>query len=251
MQLRFADLIPKLMFVSWGWDAWYREGMSLMANRFKRGSAPGRARSEDQRPGSFKKGHKKRGGRQRGTPNKFSAQYKNDILEAADRVGADANGALGLVGYLTWIAIWHPRIMCGLLGSVMELQQLEIGLPEKPRPTVEELVEGMRAHIGLGSNNRMQPEPVAPDRHKAQARRLSADPNLPWAWTGRDDEVGLLMNLAVTEPKEFCTLFQAMLPRPTALQRGLAARRAWEERQRAEEERQRTEQHQSRRTADC
>jgi hypothetical protein len=50
-----------------------------MANRFKRGSAPGRARSEDQRPGSFKKSHKKRGGRQRGTPNKFSAEYKKDI----------------------------------------------------------------------------------------------------------------------------------------------------------------------------
>ena len=58
-----------------------------MADRFKRGSAPGRARSEDQRPGSFKKGHKKLGGRQRGTPSKFTAEYKNHILEAASRVG--------------------------------------------------------------------------------------------------------------------------------------------------------------------
>ena len=66
-----------------------------MADRLKRGSAPGRARSEDQRPGSFKKGHKKRGGRQRGTPNKFSAEYKKDIFEAAHRVGMDANGTLG------------------------------------------------------------------------------------------------------------------------------------------------------------
>ena len=58
-----------------------------MADRLKRGSAPGRARSEDQRPGSFKKGHKKRGGRQRGTPNKFTAEFKKDILEAAHRIG--------------------------------------------------------------------------------------------------------------------------------------------------------------------
>ena len=58
-----------------------------MADRLKRGSAPGRARSEDQRPGSFKKGHKKRGGRQRGTPNKFSAEYKKHILEAATASG--------------------------------------------------------------------------------------------------------------------------------------------------------------------
>ena len=60
---------------------------SPMASRFKRGSAPGRARSEDQRPGSFKKGHKKRGGRQRSTPNKFSAEYKKNILEAVYRIG--------------------------------------------------------------------------------------------------------------------------------------------------------------------
>jgi hypothetical protein len=212
-----------------------------MANRFRRGSAPGRARSEDQRPGSFKRGHKKRGGRQRGTPNKFSAEYKNDILEAAYRVGEDANGAQGLVGYFRWVARRHPRIMCGLLGSVMELQELEIGLPEKPRPNMEELDEDVRAYIGLGSNDRMQPEPAEPDRHKAQAQRQSPDLDAPWAWTGRDDPVGSLMHLAIMAPEEFCGLLQAALPRPTALQRGLAARRACEERWRAEERTQEVE----------
>src|SRR6516162_1666140 len=124
-----------------GTDPWYREGMSLMTGRFKRGSAPGPARSEHQRPGSFKKGHKKRGGRQRGTPNKFSAEYKNHIFEAAGRVGMDTNGTQGIVGYFRWIASRHPRIMCGLLGSVMELQELEIGQRQKPRQTVEQLDE--------------------------------------------------------------------------------------------------------------
>jgi hypothetical protein len=118
-----------------------------MANRFKRGSAPGRARSEDQRPGSFKKGHKKRGGRQRGTPNKFTAEYKRDILEAAHRIGEDANGTLGIVGYLRWVARRYPRIFRGMLGSVLELQELEIGLPQKELPTVEEFSEAVRAHI--------------------------------------------------------------------------------------------------------
>jgi hypothetical protein len=137
MELRFGELRPKLVFVSWGRDHWYREGISLMANRFKRGSAPGRARSKDQRPGSFKRGHKKRGGRQRGTPNKFSAEYKKDIFEAAHRVGMDANGTQGLVGYLRWVARCYPRTMCGLLGSVMELQELEIGQPQNLRRTAE------------------------------------------------------------------------------------------------------------------
>jgi hypothetical protein len=224
--------------------------MFLMTNRFRRGSAPGRARSEDQRPASFKRGHKKRGGRQRGTANKFPAQYKKDIFEAAYRIGADANGALGLVGYFTWIAIRHPRIMCGLLGSLMEFQELEIGLPEKPRPTMDELDEEVRAYIGLGGNDQMLPglaerkSAADPIGRKEQKQRANQPPDAdsPWAWTGRDDQVGRLMHLAITNPKEFCTLLQAVWPRPTALQRGLVARRALEEGWRAEERR-RTEHH--------
>jgi hypothetical protein len=195
-----------------------------MTDRFKRGSAPGRARSEDQRPGSFKKGHKKLGGRQRGTPNKFSAEYKDHILEAANRVGMDAAGTLGIVGYLRWIARHHPRIMCGLLGSVMELQELEIGQPQKPRWTAEQFNE-----VAARKRTTSQEPTQKPNQTPA--------PDLPWAWTGRDDPVGPLMHLAIMEPKEFCGLLQAVLPRPTALQRGLAARRAWEERRRAEEHR--------------
>ena len=42
------------------------------------------------------------------------------------------------------------------------------------------------------------------------------DPDLPWAWTGRDAPVGSLMHLAIIDPMEFCTLLQAALPRPTA-----------------------------------
>jgi hypothetical protein len=242
-----------------------------MADRLKRGSAPGRARSEDQRPGSFKKGHKKRGGRQRGTPNKFSCEYKKQIFEAANGVGMDAAGTLGIVGYLRWIARHHPRIMGGLLGSLMELQELEIGQPQEPRRTAEQLNE-VAAYFGFGSNDETQPEPAeprsAPDwtgrknwtrrqteptqtpstrkrtksKEQTQKANQPPDPDLPWAWTGRDDPVGRLMHGAITDPKEFGALLQATLPRPTALQRGLAARRAWEERRRAEERR-RTEQH--------
>jgi hypothetical protein len=47
-----------------------------MTNPFMRGSAPGRARDARQRPGCFQKGHKKLGGRKRGTPNKRTREYK-------------------------------------------------------------------------------------------------------------------------------------------------------------------------------
>ena len=181
-----------------------------MADRLKRGSAPGRARSEDQRPGSFKKGHKKRGGRQRGTPNKFSAEHKKDILEAAHRVGEDANGTLGVVGYLRWVARRYPRIFCGMLGSVLELQELEIGLPQKERPTVEEFDQ-----VGKGAywarrprpNYRRNPRsPSAADCTRRKDPRRQTEParapqkaneptvsDLPWAWTGRDAPVGQLI----------------------------------------------------------
>jgi hypothetical protein len=233
-----------------------------MTNAFTRGSAPGRARWEDQRPGSFKKDHKKLGGRQRGTPNAFSTDYKMAIVEAAYRVGEDAAGTLGVVGYFRWIARSHPQIMCRLLCSVMELQELETGLPEKPRPTMEELDEQVRAYIGLGSGERTQPasaerglaaeqsgrknrtprqaecaQPSSTTRGKSQPRTQkqthAPDPESPWAWTGQDFPVGFLMHLAITDPKEFCTLIIAgFFKPPTRLQRGLAARRAWEQRQR-------------------
>ena len=70
-----------------------------MTNPRKRGSAPDRARDAHLRPGSFKKGHRKLGGRKRGTPNAFSPDYKQAILEAAHRVGHDGNGEDGAVGY--------------------------------------------------------------------------------------------------------------------------------------------------------
>ena len=53
----------------------------------------------------------------------------------------DGAGTLGIVGYLRWIARHHPRIMGGLLGSLMELQELEIGQPQEPRRTAEQLNE--------------------------------------------------------------------------------------------------------------
>ena len=50
----------------------------------------------------------------------------------------------------------------------------------------------------------------------------------------RISRVGDLMQLAVANPKTFCRLYVAAFLRPpTKLQRGRAARRAWEQRERA------------------
>ena len=150
-----------------------------------------------------------------------------------------------MVGYLRWVARRYPQIFCSMLGRELELQELETGLPQRERPTVEEFNEAVRAHIELAGHDQSQTEPAEPsaadrtgrkDRTRRQTEPARApstrkriireegthraneptDPDLPWAWTGRDAPVGQLMHLAITDPKEFCALLQAALPRPTA-----------------------------------
>ena len=159
---------------------------------------------------------------------------------------------LGVVGYLRWVAGRYPRIFCGRLGSVLELQELEIGLPPRERPTVEEFDEVVRAHIGLAGHDQ--------NSDGTRGALSAADP----AWTQGPDAAGKRNPLGPTQkanepinsdfplgvdrsgrlsrpahapryhgPEGVLRIGSCRLPRPTAQQRGLAARRAWEERQRA------------------
>ena len=104
-----------------------------MTNPFKRGSAPGRERADDLRPGTFKSGHPKRGGRKRGTPNALFADYKRAIVEAAYRIGYDGNRKDGIVCYFRWIASRHPEVFGGvLLTNILALEFAE-DLPHQRR----------------------------------------------------------------------------------------------------------------------
>ena len=193
-----------------------------MRNPLKRGSAPGRAQSADQRPGSFKKGHKKRGGRKRGTPNALASDYKKAILEAAYRVGRDGNGKFGVVGYFSWVAERHPQAFGSVLSALLALEDAESEAPELPGPTAEEINRRLARSIEF------TPSTWRTDKLKSAKSRSPLD------WTGLDFPVGPLMQLAVANPKTFCRLkVAAFLRPPTKLQRGRAARRAWEQRERA------------------
>ena len=59
----------------------------------------------------FKKGHKKLGGRKKGTKNVMTEDVKNAILEAFERSGG--------VEYLVGIAETDPKTFCTLLGKVL------------------------------------------------------------------------------------------------------------------------------------
>lgn len=63
----------------------------------------------------------RRGGRQKGTPNKTTAMLKDAILLAAQRAG-DKVGDDGMVSYLTAQAEENPGPFMSLLGKVLPMQ---------------------------------------------------------------------------------------------------------------------------------
>jgi len=62
----------------------------------------------------------RRGGRQKGTPNKSTALLKDAILLAAQKAGGDTD--TGLVDYLTVQASENPGPFMSLLGKVLPMQ---------------------------------------------------------------------------------------------------------------------------------
>ena len=185
-----------------------------MTKPTNRGSAPGRARPEDQRPGSFKPGHEKLGGRKRGTPNAITLDLKKAIIEAANRIGFDGNGKYGIVGFFMWVAryrqtIYVNGVLCRLLpledrdtplydpalyasemvGNLMALEaedphgDMSVALCD-----IEDVNQSVRERIGLTGTNR--------------AKKQTEQP------------AGPLMQMAVEDPKAFCKLYIAALRPP-------------------------------------
>lgn len=162
------------------------------------------ASATSERQGRFKSGHKKQGGRKRGTPNAISGDYRKAITEAAYRIGNDGNGKDGVIGYLRWVASRCPKSFCGLLIELLALESAESNTPQEPRLTREEINQSVRDYIGLDGK----------DQTKTQSVRVEFQS--PWAWTGQDFPVGPLMHLAVERPEKFCKLIAATLPRAPA-----------------------------------
>lgn len=88
------------------------------------------------------KGHKKVGGRQKGTGNKVPTEIKNAILTAMDQVGEleftcmtsgtgkkkktwwewKATGKDGSTGYMRWLARHEPQTFAQLVGKLLPFQ---------------------------------------------------------------------------------------------------------------------------------
>ena len=157
-----------------------------MSNPFTRGSAPGRARDASQRPGSFKPGHKKVGGRKKGTPNRISADYKQAVMAVADRIGMDGTGEGGLVGYTCYLAQQYPGAYCKLLSRIIDIEE------------------------------------VYPERSSRTADQLDADLRQSIRTDGQQSEDALIDELtimAIKEPEAFSAALAALLPRPSKRRR--------------------------------
>jgi hypothetical protein len=169
-----------------------------MSSSKKRGSAPGRERSKDQRPRTVQREHKKYGGRQRGTPSAFSADYKKAVFEAAYRIGLDGNGKYGMVGYFMWLATSHAGAYILRLGALLQLAATETMLPEEPLPGVDEFNDRVRRYVELAEKNRTRPL-------SSKVTAVAGD------WTGQDFPLAGLMHCAVERPNEFCKILVAGL----------------------------------------
>src|SRR5277367_6346278 len=178
-------------------------------------SAADKARDAHERSGRFKKGHEKLGGRKRDTPNLLTADYKKLLLEAAYRIGSDGNGRDGVAGYFQWVGRYHYDVfLFQLFCRLVDLENYMGETPNEPRRTTEELNRSFCDYIGVSNTDpNAGPANAAPadlgrfDMVRAARHRRGKSSQQKWDWTGRNDEIGLLMQLAVEEPKIFCKLF--------------------------------------------
>jgi hypothetical protein len=70
-------------------------------------------------PGDFRDGHPKIGGRKKGTPNRFTSDIRDALIEAVNRVGRDGEGDEGMVGYLMASAMSQRQSILAMLNKAM------------------------------------------------------------------------------------------------------------------------------------
>jgi hypothetical protein len=161
-----------------------------MTNPFSRGSAPGRAREVWQRPGSFKPGHRKVGGRHERTRNKITPETRQALLAAATLLGKDGAGTGGAAGYFETLARADPDYF---------YSQVWIRLLD---------VEEYEAALGYPRMTEIDSDETAEERSKRQQLAWSYVP--PWL----AKQVENYMVLARWRPKVFAKMFCAAFLTP-------------------------------------
>lgn len=70
----------------------------------------------------FKKGHKKLGGRTKGTPNKLPRILREAVVLVAECHGSDGEGTDGLLGFVRMVWRNYPKVFLKLLTKCLEAE---------------------------------------------------------------------------------------------------------------------------------
>jgi hypothetical protein len=113
-----------------------------LARRLKRGATPQNARKAGVR---FAKGHVKRAGRKKGTPNKLTREVKDAIVGAAEELGSDGKGKGGLQGYMKFLVREEPKTFGMLIRAVIPTQINATVRPPRVYRSADEIKAEMTA----------------------------------------------------------------------------------------------------------
>ncbi len=132
------------------------------------------------RKGTFTKGHKKLGGRNKGTPNRFNKDLIQAIVQAADQVGSDGKGKGGVDGYLQMLAGKKAAYFVGLLRQAVQKQ---VPATEPQNEVVYSTEQDCRqALLDRGVHpTLLPPPPRAPDEKPPTHLNLPTPPP-GWEW---------------------------------------------------------------------
>jgi hypothetical protein len=131
-----------------------------------------------QRPGTFKKGHKKLGGRMKGTPNRFNRDLLQAIVQAAEQVGSDGKGKDGVDGYLQMLAGKKAAYFVGLLRQAVQKQ---VPTTEPENEVVYSTEQDFRqALLDRGVHPTLLPPPPRDPQEKPPIHLIP--PKLPPGW---------------------------------------------------------------------
>jgi hypothetical protein len=138
-----------------------------------------------QRPGSFKKGHKKLGGRKKGTPNQMNRDLIQTIVRAAEQVGSDGKGKGGIDGYFQRLAGKKENQFVTLLRQAVQKQ----GPATEPQNEVAYLTEQdfRQSLLDRGVPPTLLPPPPRDLNEKPAVKGQLIPPKPPpgWEWVLR------------------------------------------------------------------
>lgn len=96
----------------------------------------------------FQKGHPRYGGAKKGTKQLMTRVIREALIDAAELVGRDGEGQLGLIGYFAWLAREEPAVFGRLMEKLMPMQingKINHGLSDGVYETMEEVREAIKA----------------------------------------------------------------------------------------------------------